>query len=86
MNPVYAALEPGKSPAKPVLLSPISMLKRTAQVHPDQVAMVNDLRTHCRERLAGFKRPKRPVIGELPKTSTGKIHNNELRDRARLVS
>ena len=46
----------------------------------------NELLEHCRERLAGFKRPKRMVIGELPKTSTGKIRKNELRDQARLVS
>ncbi|MCG6888057.1 MAG: hypothetical protein LJE92_00585 [Gammaproteobacteria bacterium] len=48
MNPVYAALELGKSPANPVLLSPISKLKRTAQVHPDRVATVNELRDRAR--------------------------------------
>ena len=32
-----------------------------------------------RERLAGFKRPKKVVFGELPKTITGKIRKNELR-------
>ena len=42
-----------------------------------------ELLSHCRERLAGFKRPKRIIIGELPKTSTGKIRKNELRDRVR---
>ncbi|MEP3687212.1 MAG: AMP-binding protein [Sulfitobacter dubius] len=35
-----------------------------------------------RERLAGFKTPKRVVFGELPKTSTGKIQKFELRKRA----
>ena len=35
----------------------------------------------CRERLAGFKRPKRVVFGELPKTSTGKIQKFDLRKR-----
>lgn len=34
----------------------------------------------CRERLARFKVPKRVVIGELPKTATGKIRKNVLRD------
>ena len=43
----------------------------------------NELLEHCRERLAGFKRPKRLIIGELPKTSTGKIRKHELRDLAR---
>jgi fatty-acyl-CoA synthase len=33
----------------------------------------------CRERLAGFKTPKRVVFMELPKTSTGKIQKFELR-------
>ena len=46
----------------------------------------NELLEHCRARLAGFKRPKRLVIGELPKTSTGKIRKNELRNQARLES
>ena len=32
-----------------------------------------------RERLAGFKTPKRVVFQELPKTSTGKIQKFELR-------
>ena len=33
----------------------------------------------CREHLAGFKRPKHVVFGELPKTATGKIQKFELR-------
>ena len=33
----------------------------------------------ARERLAGFKCPKKVVFGELPKTSTGKIQKFELR-------
>ncbi len=45
-----------------------------------------ELLAHCRERLAGFKRPKRLVLGELPKTSTGKIRKNELRDLARSMT
>lgn len=40
----------------------------------------------CRDRLAGYKRPKRYVFGELPKTSTGKIKKNDLRDRAKALS
>ncbi len=38
---------------------------------------------HCREHLAGFKVPKRIIFGELPKTSTGKIHKFELREQAK---
>ncbi len=37
----------------------------------------------CREHLAGFKRPRQVVFGELPKTSTGKIQKFELRQRIR---
>ncbi|MDJ0993696.1 MAG: AMP-binding protein [Dinoroseobacter sp.] len=36
----------------------------------------------ARERLAGFKTPKKIVFEELPKTSTGKIQKFELRKRA----
>jgi benzoate-CoA ligase family protein len=35
----------------------------------------------CRERLAGYKRPRRfEIVSELPKTSTGKIQRYKLRD------
>lgn len=37
----------------------------------------------CRERMAGFKRPKKVVFGELPKTATGKIQKFVLREQAR---
>jgi fatty-acyl-CoA synthase len=33
--------------------------------------------------MAGFKRPKHFVFGELPKTATGKIQKFLLRERAR---
>jgi len=33
----------------------------------------------CRDLLAGFKRPKHVIFGELPKTATGKIQKFELR-------
>lgn len=35
----------------------------------------------CKRHMASFKAPKRVVFGELPKTSTGKIRKNLLRDR-----
>jgi len=38
-----------------------------------------------RERLAGFKCPKRVVFQELPKTSTGKIQKFELRKQAKTL-
>jgi fatty-acyl-CoA synthase len=37
----------------------------------------------CRPRLAGFKVPKKIVFGPLPKTSTGKIQKNLLREQAK---
>ncbi len=42
-----------------------------------------DLIAYARERLAGFKTPKKIVFQELPKTSTGKIQKFDLRARAK---
>jgi fatty-acyl-CoA synthase len=36
-----------------------------------------------RGQLARFKAPKRVVFGPLPKTATGKVQKNVLRDRLR---
>ncbi len=36
----------------------------------------------CRNEMAGFKRPRHVVFGELPKTVTGKVQKYVLRDRA----
>ena len=42
----------------------------------------NELLRRVRERLAGYKVPKAILaVDELPKTSTGKIQKNVLRDR-----
>ncbi len=43
----------------------------------------DDLIAFARDRLAGFKCPKRVVFQELPKTATGKIQKFELRRLAR---
>ncbi|MEC7765028.1 MAG: AMP-binding protein [Pseudomonadota bacterium] len=40
----------------------------------------------CREHLSGFKRPRNFILGELPKTATGKIQKFMLRDRAKETS
>jgi fatty-acyl-CoA synthase len=37
----------------------------------------------CRENMAHFKTPKRVVVGDLPKTSTGKIQKFLLRNKAK---
>jgi fatty-acyl-CoA synthase len=39
----------------------------------------------CRQHLAGFKAPKTVVFGPLPKTSTGKIQKNLLREQAKML-
>jgi fatty-acyl-CoA synthase len=44
-----------------------------------------ELIAYCRTRLAGFKVPKMVVFGTLPKTSTGKIQKNLLRDQAKAL-
>ena len=41
------------------------------------------LTSWCRERMAGFKTPKRFEFGALPKTATGKIQKYELRKAAK---
>ena len=48
-------------------------LRASAEVTAD------DLTSFARQRLAGFKVPRRYVFGDLPKTSTGKIQKNLLR-------
>ncbi|TDD41937.1 acyl-CoA synthetase [Nonomuraea terrae] len=45
-------------------------------------ATAAELIEHVRGRLAHFKAPKAVYFGELPKTSTGKIQKNVLRDRS----
>ncbi len=40
----------------------------------------------CKSNMAGFKRPKKVVFGELPKTATGKIQKKQLRETAKSLS
>ncbi|MDP5358768.1 MAG: AMP-binding protein, partial [Paracoccaceae bacterium] len=49
------------------------------------VADESEIIAFTRERLAGFKCPKRVVFQELPKTSTGKIQKFELRKLAKTL-
>ncbi len=46
-------------------------------------ATEHELIEHCRANLAHFKVPRSVVFGALPKTSTGKIQKNVLREQAR---
>ena len=43
----------------------------------------DELLEHARAALAGFKRPKKIVFTDLPKTTTGKVRKNELRTLAK---
>ena len=47
-------------------------------------ATAAELTEHVRTQLARFKAPKRIVFGALPKTSTGKVQKNLLRDRLKV--
>lgn len=53
------------------------------ELAPGAQATETELLAHAKTGLAGFQRPKQIVFGALPKTSTGKIRKNELRDRVR---
>ncbi len=44
---------------------------------------ISELDNFCRKHLAGFKRPRRYIIGDLPKTATGKIQKFLLREKAK---
>ena len=46
-------------------------------------ATEDELIAHAKTRLARYQRPKKVIFGELPKTTTGKIRKNELRELVR---
>lgn len=52
------------------------------ELKPGAEAAPEELEAFCRERLAGFKRPRRFLFRELPKTATGKVRKFELREIA----
>ena len=58
---------------------PVAFVVRREDVDADALA------DYARERLARYKVPKRIEFADLPKTSTGKIQKNVLRDRAREI-
>ncbi|MGH8867797.1 MAG: AMP-binding protein [Actinomycetes bacterium] len=62
-------------------------VKAYVSLRPGQDVDVEDLTAYCRERMAAYKCPREvEVLGELPKTATGKILRRELRDAARAGS
>ncbi|MBV8084848.1 MAG: acyl-CoA synthetase, partial [Chloroflexi bacterium] len=48
---------------------------------PERSAAPEDIISFCRDSMSHFKAPKYVEIGELPKTSTGKIQKFILRDK-----
>ena len=52
------------------------------ELKDDAFVTEEELDQYCRDHLAGFKRPKYYVLGELAKTATGKIQKFELRKQA----
>jgi len=52
------------------------------EIKSDVEVTVEEIVTHCKKHLAGFKVPRAVVFGDLPKTSTGKIQKFELRKKA----
>jgi fatty-acyl-CoA synthase len=50
-----------------------------------KLATEEEIINHCKKNMAGFKRPKNVIFGELPKTSTGKIQKFELREKAKNI-
>ena len=53
------------------------------ELAPGKNATEDDIIQFCKENMAGFKRPKHVIFGELPKPSTGKIQKFELRTKAK---
>ncbi len=53
-------------------------------LHQDQVASMSDILDWCRDKMAGYKRPKSISFvaeEEMPRTATGKVLHRVLRDR-----
>ena len=55
------------------------------ELAPGKNATEEEVIQFCKENMAGFKRPKNVIFGELPKTSTGKIQKFELRKKAKEI-
>jgi fatty-acyl-CoA synthase len=53
------------------------------ELKPGAAATAEELIQYCRANLAGFKIPRAVIFDEVPRTSTGKIQKNLLRQRAR---
>jgi fatty-acyl-CoA synthase len=56
------------------------------ELKPGASADEHDIIEHCRANLPHFKAPRAVVLGPVPKTATGKIQKNLLREKARSAS
>lgn len=56
------------------------------ELKPGAAVTAEELITHCKTLLAGYKVPKEIRFEAIPKTSTGKIQKFQLRERARSAS
>jgi 3-(methylthio)propionyl---CoA ligase len=61
--------------------SPCAFVTLKAGMEVSEQALID----HCRSVLAHFKCPRAVIFAELPKTSTGKVQKNLLRERARAL-
>jgi fatty-acyl-CoA synthase len=55
------------------------------ELKTDTETSETELIEFCTEHMARFKRPKKIVFGELPKTATGKIQKNSLHETAKAL-
>ncbi len=55
------------------------------ELKPGKTVTDQEIMDFCRDKLAGFKRPKSVFFEELPKTSTGKIQKVDLRKKAKTL-
>jgi fatty-acyl-CoA synthase len=62
--------------------TPCAFIELKANTAPSAEEIIS----HCKQYLAGFKVPRAVVFGELPKTSTGKIQKFALRQRVGSVT
>ena len=56
------------------------------ELTPDVEVSAQQLIDFCAGNMARFKRPKRVIFGDLPKTATGKIQKHRLRERAKQLA
>lgn len=74
----------GERPAAYIVLRPEAIIDGTEEEIAEHNEALRDvIISHCRAHIAGYKVPRDViVIDELPRTSTGKVRKNELREAA----